>query len=361
MSLPVAFVVNGSPGSAMGVRARSLAAGLAPAFDVHLAYRGPDKGRAALSFLRFLHRRRPRAVYVFDMAASGVLAALAHKAVTGCPVVIDTGDAISALARSIGRGPVGLALTRALETASLHLADHLVVRGTNHRDLLARAGHTNVTVVQDGVDTDQFVPADGAAVRSRLGVNGDLVIGTLGSSAWNEQLQTCYGWEMLDVVHRLRDRAVHAVMIGDGSGIPRMQDRARTLGIADRVHFLGRVAYDALPGPLNAMDVCLSKQTNDVVGQVRTTGKLPLYMACGRYVLATEVGEAAHVLPPAMLVPFDGTDDPRYADRLTERVAGLLNDPDALALGRCNREQAVATFDYRILSRRVAGVLDRLL
>jgi glycosyltransferase involved in cell wall biosynthesis len=361
MSLPVAFVVNGSPGSAMGVRARGLAAGLGPAFDVHLAYRGPDKVRAALEFLHFLHRRRPCAVYVFDMAASGVLAALAYKALTGRPVVIDTGDAIAALARSIGRGPVGVALTRALETASLHLADHLVVRGTNHRDLLAKAGHRNVTVVQDGVDTDQFAPADGTALRSRLGVNGDLVIGTLGSSVWNEQLQTCYGWEMLDVVHRLRDRPVHAVMIGDGSGIPRMQERARALGIADRMHFLGRVAYDALPEPLNAMDVCLSKQTNDVVGQVRTTGKLPLYMACGRYVLATEVGEAAHVLPPAMLVPFEGTDDPDYTDRLTDRVAGLLDDPEALALGRQTREQAVASFDYRILSRRVAGVLKNVL
>ena len=52
---------------------------------------------------------------------------------------------------------------------------------------------------------------------------------------------------------------------------------------------------------LGALDVVLSTQSNDVVGQVRTTGKLPLYMANGRFILATDVGEASLVLPDAWL------------------------------------------------------------
>jgi glycosyltransferase involved in cell wall biosynthesis len=163
---------------------------------------------------------------------------------------------------------------------------------------------------------------------------------------------------MLDVLDRLRDESVQAVMIGGGDGIDRMKERARHLGLTDRIHFLGYVPYDELPAYLSAFDVGLSKQTNDVVGQVRTTGKLPLYMACGRYVLATRVGEAAHVLPDDMLIPFEGTDDPSYTDRLTQRVRCLLRNRTSLKLGLSNRERARELFDYDSLSVRLARVLD---
>ena len=69
--------------------------------------------------------------------------------------------------------------------------------------------------------------------------------------------------------------------------------------------FAGRRPLTELPALLAACDICLSTQTNDVPGNVRTTGKLPLYLACGRYILASNVGEAARVLPPEMLVPYD--------------------------------------------------------
>ena len=91
--------------------------------------------------------------------------------------------------------------------------------------------------------------------------------------------------------------------------------------------FTGRVNYDELPRYLNLMDVCISTQSNDPVGQVRTSGKLPLYLACGRFVLATDVGEAARVLPREMLVTYNGANDPDYPARLVERLRELLEQP----------------------------------
>jgi glycosyltransferase involved in cell wall biosynthesis len=123
------------------------------------------------------------------------------------------------------------------------------------------------------------------------------------------------------------------------------------------VHFLGYVPYEDLPAYLNAMDIALSKQTNDVVGQVRTTGKLPLYMACGLYVLATEVGEARYVLPDSMLIPFEGTDDPSFTNRLTTRVLDLIDHRSELRRGRENHRRAAQKFDYEVLSERLARLL----
>jgi glycosyltransferase involved in cell wall biosynthesis len=346
----------------MGIRARDLTTRLPERFEFDVAYRRGKRAQDTKRFLTALWTAKPDIVYVFDMAISGIAAAVLYKAMTRTPFVVDTGDAITALARSIGRNPVALGLTAALEALTLRTADHIVVRGRNHRMLLRERAIRNVTVIPDGVDLRQFhVSPQRDAIRNQLGLNGDLVLGTLGSSHWNDRLQTCYGWEMLDVLDRLRDESIHAVMIGGGDGIDRMKERARDLGLTNRIHFLGYVPYDELPAYLSAFDVGLSKQTNDIVGQVRTTGKLPLYMACGRYVLSTRVGEAAHVLPDEMLIPFEGTNDPTFSDRLTERVRGLLRNRQALEKGCRNRDRARMLFDYDLLGKRLTHVLDTVL
>ena len=119
--------------------------------------------------------------------------------------------------------------------------------------------------------------------------------------------------------------------------------------------------YADLPGRLAGFDLCLSTQTNDVVGSVRTTGKLPLYLAAGRFVLATRVGEAARVLPPAMLVEYTGASDPDYPAKLAARVEALVAAgtdfgyrPECVALAREH-------FAYDRLAARVGRVLNRVL
>src|SRR5438045_1728958 len=146
----------------------------------------------------------------------------------------------------------------------------------------------------------------------------------VGSSVWVPTRNTADGMALIDVGRRLRHRLpIRGVFIGDGSGIDMLKTRCREYGIADRVEFPGRIPYDELPGWLRQFDICLSTQTDDVIGWVRTTGKLPLYLAAGRFILASRVGEAARVLPPEMLVEFRGPVDPAYPARLAERVVEL--------------------------------------
>jgi hypothetical protein len=106
------------------------------------------------------------------------------------------------------------------------------------------------------------------------------------------------------------------------------------------------------------IDVCLSTQTNDVVGQVRTTGKLPLYLAAGRYILASNVGEAARVLEPEMLVPYEGVKDEQYPQKLSERIRTILAHPEMLDRAEDNIALAKKHFDYSLLAERASGVLE---
>jgi glycosyltransferase involved in cell wall biosynthesis len=353
----IGFIVNGSPHSAIGERAKAFAEHLRNRFDIHIAYRTSHKLRSVLSFLRFLIRIRPRLIYVFDMSYSGVLAATLYKLTRKTCVIIDTGDAIYELAQSMGRSRIGLWLTRLLEKLSLRIADRMVVRGTFHQRLLKEQG-IQAEVIRDGVDTEQFKPLAVESLRQQFGLDRVLTVGVMGSVIWSDQRQTCYGYELVEVIRLLKDEAVKGILIGDGSGLPRLQSLCKEYGIEDRIIFLGRIPYDNLPAYLNLIDVCLSTQTNDVIGQVRTTGKLPLYLACGRFVLASEVGEASLVLEKVMLVPYEGTKDNQYSRRLAERLRAILNQPEMIYQGVENVSLAQKYFDYSTLAERLGNLIQ---
>ncbi|MCS6815885.1 MAG: glycosyltransferase [Blastocatellia bacterium] len=357
--MEIIFLVNGEPEGAVAERAHQFASRLDLPCRRMVLYRGRQKVRAVFRFLWALFRWRPRVVYVMDMAASGVMAAIVYKTATRARVIIDTGDVISALARTLGRGWVGQRLTELLECLSVRVADLLVVRGHGHREWLARHGITRVEVIPDGVDTRVFRPLSVESLRRRLNMEGKLVVGVVGSLHWSPRMGFCYGWELIEALARARDVPLVGVIVGDGSGLPILKERARAAGVADRVHFIGRVPLEQLPAYINLMDVCLSTQTNDLVGETRTTGKLPLYLACGRFVVASRVGEAARLLPDEMLLPYEGRD--QYVEALAERLRWLAHHPQVLELGQANVALARQHFEYAVLVPRLRSILERVL
>jgi glycosyltransferase involved in cell wall biosynthesis len=138
----------------------------------------------------------------------------------------------------------------------------------------------------------------------------------------------------------------------------RLERRVAELGLGDRVVFAGRLPFDELVRYLGAVDVCLSTQSDDLLGRARTTAKLPLYMAAGRYVLASRVGEAERVLPESMLVSYRGEYDPSYPRRLAERVEWLLQDPERLAAADGLVAEARVRYDYAGLAERLARAIE---
>jgi glycosyltransferase involved in cell wall biosynthesis len=353
----VAFIINGDEHSAMGERAREFARRLGARYDVRLAYRSSQKIFSIWKLFSFQVRIRPAVSYVFDMGYSGVFAASLYKLLFRKRLIIETGDAIYALAKTSGmRGPIGLILTWCLERLAYRVADRIIVRGTFHQIWLAERGIV-ADVIQDGVNTEHFRPQDVAALRREMGLDGVLTVGLVGTSVWSEKLQWCYGWELIETIRLLKDKPVVGVVIGDGSGIARLKQKCQEYGISDRVQFWGRVPYRELPRCLSLLDVCLSTQTNNLAGRVRTTGKLPIYLAAGRYVLASDVGEAALVLPPEMQVSYEGANDTSYPQKLARRIEQLLPEQDELRRESELAEIARRYFDYKTLGERLTEIV----
>jgi len=356
----VAFVVSGDRESAMGVRAREMASRLATDWDIRIAYRGRRKLFSVFSTFMSLMRLRPSVTYVFDISYTAVLSAALYKLIFRNRLVIETGDAITELVRSTGsRGRLGLWLTQLLESIAFRFADRVVVRGSFHKEWLSKRG-IDADVIQDGVDTDRFAPQDAGELRTHYGLDGVLTVGMIGSSVWSEKLGMCYGWDLIEMLRLLRDRPVKGVMIGSGSGIARLKSLCRDYGIEDKILFLGHVMYGELPRQLNLIDICLSTRTRSLVGQVRTTGKLPLYLAAGRYILASNVGEAAIILDQEMLVDYQGIRDQNYPLRLSQRILSVLDHPEKLECAARNIALAKTRFDYAVLADRMKHILQAM-
>ncbi len=355
----IAFVVNGTSTGAMGQRAHAFASLLKDRFTIELFYRNKRNLSSIGQLMHNLHRFSPHICYIFDMALAGVISSIYAKIRNRTKMVIDTGDAIYELAKAIGRSSLGRYATKLLEKVSFQIGDKIVVRGRYHQKLLQQIG-IDAIWIPDGVETDLFCPMDVTALRQQYGLEGRMVVGLVGSVIWNPKQQSCYGAELIEILHRIPNKNLHGILIGDGSGLDYLKQKCREYKLEDRIHFLGYIRYQELPRYLNLMDICLSTQTNDIPGQVRTTGKLPLYLACGRFVLASRVGEAANVLPESMLVDYQNAYDPEYATKLSERISYILQNPSLLREGMQNRSIALKEFDYQVLGQRLGDLLEQL-
>jgi len=358
----IAFVVNGGHGSAVGERARAFAQRLAPEFVISLHYREGNRATAFRRYLVGLREMRPQAIYTFDLGIAGVAAAMGYRRATDCPIIVETGDVMAELLRSTGRvGRFGYMVLQRYEQMVLRGANGVVVRGTYHKKHLEALGIRVSAVIQDGVDIEQFQPFDVPELRRALGLDEGVTVGVLGSLHWVPRLRWTTGVELVEALARLPTASVKGLIVGDGTGLPVLRRAAEQLGVGARIHFAGWMPYSKVPHYINCMDVCLSTQTNNLVGWVRTTGKLPQFLGCGRFILATRVGEAARVLPEEMLVEYSEGFDPNYPDRLASHIEKVVREPELLQLGKQSRAIAEAEFDYRILAPRVASVLRSVL
>lgn len=325
----IVLLINGSEGSAGGMRASNLFLRLQDRYQADYFYRSGSKISSLCRFLRHIWSLNPDLVYVVDTAISGAGAAILGRLSRRTPFVIDTGDLGYELAELTATpGWTGRRVINLVESSALRLASGIVVRGTFHKELLEGVGLRNVHLVRDGIGTEPASFDKVEILRQTLGLNDRLCVGMMGSIKINRRYGMCYGWDLVEALALLPPNLpVCGLIVGDGDGLPVLQRRTMELGLENRIHFVGRIPYADVGTYLGLMDVALSTQTNNRVGQVRTTGKLPEYMAAGCYVLATDVGEARLLLPPEMRLPYNGVIDRAYPERLAAKITELVGEP----------------------------------
>ena len=198
---------------------------------------------------------------------------------------------------------------------------------------------------------DATARAAGRALRARLGIGDDgFALGFVGFMR---------DWHRLDLAVELLARphlaALHLVLVGEGPALSGVLDSARALGVDGRVHALGVVAPDALPGHVCGFDAALIPAIN------RYASPLKLFDS-----LAAGVATLAPRQPNLEETIVDGVDgvlfEPGRADALDRAVAPLVADRELAgrigAAGRQSLERHGWT--WRGNARRVVAAFEAL-
>jgi glycosyltransferase involved in cell wall biosynthesis len=213
------------------------------------------------------------------------------------------------------------------------------------------AERARVHVIRNAVDTARFTPL---APRTAVpGIEDDaFVVGFSGS------LKAWHGLDTLLPAFRAL-RAVlpraHLLVVGEGPRKAWIEGYATGAGIAEAVTLTGWVGHEDLPGLIARMDVATAPYPA-AEGHYFSPLKLFEYLAVGRPVVASRIGQTAQVLDgtgAALLIP------PGDPAALTAALLQLARDP-ALA-ARLARNAAVQgrRHDWADNARAVMALLHQ--
>jgi glycosyltransferase involved in cell wall biosynthesis len=184
-------------------------------------------------------------------------------------------------------------------------------------------------------------------VRRDLGLSAnDQVIGTVGRLERVKRLDI-----LLEAVARL-ERASPIVVAGEGSCRAALEERARALGLADRVRWLG--LRDDAKEIHQAFDVYVqSSETEGVSNAVLEA------MALETPVVATAVGGTGELIDDevhGLLVPKNNP------EALARAIARTLGDPAATAVRVANARRRLETeLSFGARTRAVESIYDELM
>jgi glycosyltransferase involved in cell wall biosynthesis len=173
-----------------------------------------------------------------------------------------------------------------------------------------------LAVIPNGIDPAGFSPLHRESARRRLGLDGRLVLGFVGS------FQPWHGVDLLLDAVALLDPSipVHLLLVGDGAGREPALGRAARMGIAGRVSAPGALPHSEVAAALAACDIGVLPGSNDY-GQPM---KLAEYAAAGLPAVAPD-------LPPVREVLLDGKTGllftPGDAHGLSDALTRLAKDP----------------------------------
>jgi glycosyltransferase involved in cell wall biosynthesis len=204
--------------------------------------------------------------------------------------------------------------------------------------------HFPVAVSYNGFDETIFCQlAPAPSVKRRLSPDGAPLLLYVG------RLVTFKGIDyLLDALALLNGPlAPRLALIGDGPHRANLERRARDLGIANRVQFLGAMPLDDIPRYHAASDMFVMPSTDHETFCIAACEA----MACARPVVAARTGGLPEVVRDSetgFLVP------PADAHALAERIGALLDDPRLCErLGANGRAWTLQTFTWDRVVERV--------
>lgn len=256
---------------------------------------------------------------------------------------VDLPSALGSVVESVYR--------RSLGASILRKAARVVVTTRTYAATSRAVWRYNPTVIPNAVDHRRFRPdVDGSRIRSTLSIPPEVPLVLLVG-----RIVPHKGIEHFIEAARYVPEA-RFLVAGEGSLLESMKRLAASMGVSDRVRFVGRVSEARLPEVYAACDVFVLPS----VSRLEAFGIVALEaMATGKPVIVADI-------PGVREMIVDGQDgllaDPVNSMDLAEKVRRLLADPEARrGMGQRGREKVLASFSIERVTDEIEAVYRSVL
>lgn len=239
-------------------------------------------------------------------------------------------------------------------------ADKVAVVTPAFKDYLIehwRVQAENIAIVENGVETDLFVPAPQGAiqqVRAELGLESKFLISYIGTMGNAHGLGT-----LLDTASMLQQRRpeVQFLLIGEGAEKERIKSSAQTQGLSN-VHFLDQQPREKIPAFISASDACLVLLKKTDIFKTVIPTKMLEFMACERPLIVGVDGQAREIVDASQAGIFI---EPENSEALAGAINQLVADPQAgEMMGKKGREYILKNFSRAATAQKYIDVLQSL-
>ena len=285
----------------------------------------------------------------------GAFVGIFLKKLLGIPLLFDcqgslTGEIVDH--GFVGKGSFAAAMFGWLEGFINKSADAIITSSSPAADDLLQTWGVpdgKVTAVTDGVNTDEFSPADGAAIRRELGISADVPV-----AAFLGVFNRYQGVDLLlDVVKIMKERGCRVHFLLMGFPDEKYRKHAANMGLEQLITFTGKIDYAKAPQYLAAADIAVSPK----LSLTEANGKLFNYMACSLPSLVFDTPVNREILgETGIYADFGNAVD--FADKLED----LLGDRERCKQsGRRSRKRAVEEHSWRSRADRLNLIYEALL
>lgn len=242
----------------------------------------------------------------------------------------------------------------ALDRWNNRMATHIIaISEENRRFIIDQEGadERKVSMVHNGIPPERFTRQDRAVMqrlRERFGLSSENLV--FGSVA--RYVQWKGHRHVLDAAARIVSDHPNArfLLCGSGALRPSMEDLARSLGIASKVHFIDRIEPGEMPSFYGILDAFLHAAVMEPFGLVYAEAMMNAVP-----VVSTRTGAAADAI-------IDGVNGILIKEPTGEALAlGVerLLALDRHAIGRMGRDTALRKYAFDVMWKGTNGVYQK--
>lgn len=235
---------------------------------------------------------------------------------------------------------VGIFL-KILESNIPRIADTISVSSKELGKLCMRLGvdEDRIFHVPVGADLKEFNPGiSGDRIRNLYGINSPLVL-YLGQLHGGQYVKL-----FIKAAKIILNKGIAAnfMVVGDGARAQELKQYAKSINLDNRIIFTGAVESKEVPEYIRACDVAVACFEDNLVTRCKSPLKIAEYLASGKPIVASNVGEVQDMVGNAGILV-----EPGKSGLLAEKIKLLLSDKSLREhLGKKARKKAEDMYNW---------------